>query len=513
MKPCTIGTTIMTTLVLMTFLFSETNAVNTIQSRPTWMLDLNVNDNDDQQSEHQQQQSKQRQNRQQPHRRETGDAVNSSFISVKVDEDNTESCDSNCDTNGRTLQQQPLQRTTTVLSDTQHGGRRLNTPSFFGRVNMLLSRWMNIIFRRNRSTDTFKNSLMSTNTVISVLCNYNLKFQSLSELLNDEMYNIDNAEKNSTNINNDNDDADSVVMSMYNASVYNMRIVSDIITSLFQDLQTSESIHITTFTCAMYQLATFLRDTTVPNIVSLTEVIVTKSNNITLQDRFTKYTTAMRSDLTYTSTGTIVQSNTIREATAAVCRPTTFDRTTTTTIVTTTPNFDLAIATARQNNLFPILAWLSACNEESMGPIQHLLAIVVNLILFPLSIVGGILLGLITLFFIVLPGRGPPTLLILTFGAPFFVILFILRNIRGLFRDVVSPMLQFQDDVARTSNTTIQNVMNRFSMVLDSPIQNVIDTMQQPTANRGDTNKEEEIECEIKALSCKNDAFLKVLPF
>ena len=181
------------------------------------------------------------------------------------------------------------------------------------------------------------------------------------------------------------------------------------------------------------------------------------------------------------------------------------------------------ISTTRQNNVFPIVAWLSACNDETMNIPEHLAAILINIVLLPLSIVVGILVGILSLIFLVIPGRAPATLLILTFGAPFFVVFFILRNIRAIIQDLVNPiiiiLLESSNDSTSTRNSAdvamITELMGHLFMVLDSPMP-ATESLMPRTSNNSNNNKNSNIsnetECEMKSVSCKNDKLLDILP-
>jgi hypothetical protein len=227
--------------------------------------------------------------------------------------------------------------------------------------------------------------------------------------------------------------------------------------------------------------------------VALTEVIITQSNNVTLQNIYQTF-----------------QSRPFT-TTAAETNPTT------TTIQCSEANQLLSndrLVTTRQNNVFPIVAWLSACNEN-MNVVEHLAAIIINIILFPISIVVGTLLGILSLFLLVLPGRAPPTILIVTFGAPFFIIFFIFRNIRAILQDLVDPLLQLSSSgtVSRTDVTMIHNIMERLVFILDSPMEGMVATLEQRTGNSNNEKANVQgINCEMKSLSCKNEELMDALP-
>jgi hypothetical protein len=105
--------------------------------------------------------------------------------------------------------------------------------------------------------------------------------------------------------------------------------------------------------------------------------------------------------------------------------------------------------------------------------------------------------------------------LILTFGAPFFIVFFTFRNIRAIIQDLVNPILAVSDTTTGDNSdfAVIHDIMERLSMVLDSPMQGIVATMQR-TDNNNNNEKvnDQEMQCEMKSLSCKNDELMDVLP-
>ena len=250
----------------------------------------------------------------------------------------------------------------------------------------------------------------------------------------------------------------------------------------------------------MLQFVSYIQETTIPNILALTEIIMMTSNNATIQNIYQTY--QLQSPSTSSSTSSLTPA---------------------TTFTTCSEHQSLIsphiISTTRQNNVFPIVAWLSACNDETMNIPEHLAAILINIVLLPLSIVVGILVGILSLIFLVIPGRAPATLLILTFGAPFFVVFFILRNIRAIIQDLVNPiiiiLLESSNDSTSTRNSAdvamITELMGHLFMVLDSPM-SATESLMPRTSNNSNNNKNSNIsnetECEMKSVSCKNDKLL-----
>jgi hypothetical protein len=296
-----------------------------------------------------------------------------------------------------------------------------------------------------------------------------------------------------THSSNSNDDTTStgsnLIATMYNASERNLILLSnELIHPIITELSQREYIDITTISCTMMQLLLYIQDTTLPTIMALTEVVYTKSNNVKLQNTYQTFISK-----------------------AAVAATTTTSTTTANTkALQCSESHQLlsseALSNARQDNLFPIISWLSACNDEMTIP-GHIAAILINILLFPLSIVAGIVTGILSLFLLVLPGRAPATILILTFGAPFFVGFFILRNIRAIFQDLVNPIIVASDA------TMIQKVMIHFADVLDSPMPSIVASTLPDNRNNNDNSTDlVEAECEVRSLSCKNDVFMDVLP-
>jgi hypothetical protein len=299
------------------------------------------------------------------------------------------------------------------------------------------------------------------------------------------------------------------IATIYNASATNIKILAHdlfdpIIAKLSQSQQNENNINITTMSCTMIQIFSYVQETTIPNIVSLMEVLITQSNNQLFQDIYQSYQLSSQDSTTTSTTKSSLQCTVSNQLLSS----------------------DM-LSTARQNNVFPIVSWLSACNDN-MSIVEHLAAILINIVLFPLSIVVGTLVGILSLFLLVIPGRAPATLLILTFGAPFFILFFIFRNIRAILQDLINPMVQLllsnDNETLTTAHNNdsdtriIEGIIERLYVVLDTPMSYnmMIATIPQQRTdqiNNNETTKILEMSCEMKALSCKNDALMDALPY
>ena len=113
----------------------------------------------------------------------------------------------------------------------------------------------------------------------------------------------------------------------------------------------------------MMSLLTLLRDTTVPNIERMTQLIYTKSNRDALKDRFTDYTISTENQ------------------NAAVAVVASSDD---------CPNVSSKTTSARLFVAEGLLQFLFNSSVD-VGPIEHIVRIILLIVLFPLSIVVSLL--------------------------------------------------------------------------------------------------------------------------
>jgi hypothetical protein len=389
----------------------------------------------------------------------------------------------------------------------------------FGRINgffrsnqgtfgRLMNGIFNIITRRRRRGTKY---MIPTSKIVPLLSNYSAKFNALAAMIRDES---ESAAAQST--------TPDLIRLMYNISAKNMESVATLLDPILDVIRQQDSMDIRDVSCSMMQIVTVMRDVTFPTIEQMAQVLYTKSKNQVMVVAIDKYATSK----------TVVASNSF-PVPSNNAESTCLDGASTTTAV------------AQMDGRRTILDFFFDSNMD-VGPVVHLVRIIGLIVLIPVSIVisilGVIVFILYLLFSILLPGIPDlgndglysfyvVILFVAAIGAPYFTIMFLLRNIRELFKDLLDPFLP--DPPAVTSYPTpapvaapnsapstrlnvpqVSDIKYRLSMVLESPLDMMSDLFQDGSTiasiNQGE---EDAMDCEISALMCNNDALLDTLPF
>jgi hypothetical protein len=287
-------------------------------------------------------------------------------------------------------------------------------------------------------------------------------------------------------------------------------------------MRQQDAMDVKDISCNMMQILSVLRDTTIPNIKTATQFIYTKSNNVAMIDRFNDYTTSTVNTMigSDTSSGSKVTN------TCPVPSNTSFIR---------EPFFDLL------DFLF------DPCIE--IGPIAHVLSIILLIVIFPISILVSIVSTIILIHYILtniirsilgLPDNSNDGyegiildyIFTVTILAPLIVAVSILRNLRGFFEDLLDPFIPdpttatfmaetstpYPKDVIPTTTSPMSvplsvddrvniDVMHRLSiLLLNNPFETMVDMVSQ-------SDRSIDTDCDMSILDCHNEALIDTLPF
>ena len=166
----------------------------------------------------------------------------------------------------------------------------LKDNSFFGRITYffdqnknMFGNWMNgflkLLNGRNGDDNDDPKYSIPTDQILPLLSNYSIKFKSLATMIRKERG--DDAALSTT--------PDAIRM-LYNISAANMESIASVLDPILEEFRQEDMMDVRAVSCHMMSLLTLLRDTTVPNIERMTQLIYTKSNRDALKDRFTDYT-------------------------------------------------------------------------------------------------------------------------------------------------------------------------------------------------------------------------------
>lgn len=359
----------------------------------------------------------------------------------------------------------------------------------------------------------YNNTMIPTKSITPTLSNYSSKTMILTKLLRKEQQILVNDTTLTTN-------HVSMLDTMYNISVLNMELLSSIIDPMIFDMKQSTDpiIDMQTLGCYVTQIVSVIQNTTLPTIEFIVKVLYTKLGNDEMKQRYEQYTVTKAS-----------KSNTQQQQ-QIVPPPvttTTTSSTTATCLLDTTNTVSMKVMNLSTivDNFYTFLFTI----DDRDGPLIHLSRIIYLLILSPLAIVAGILAivpGIIALIFLAVPG-GFLVFFFLAIVAysllnyPFFVFGYLIANIQDLVKDLLYG-IDHKVDISKNSNIiNTDNIIDHMLFVLNSPIDAIRNKVTAATVdvkgriydNDGDTYSEDEVNCEMTMLNCKNNALLHVLPF
>ena len=285
-------------------------------------------------------------------------------------------------------------------------------------ITSVFGRWMTGLFRLfNRRQDDDPQYPVPTATIVPLLSTYSDKIKSLAKLIRDESAN--DAALSTT--------PDAIRM-MYNISANNMESVVAVLDPILENMQQHDTMDVRTISCQFTDFLILLRDDTVPNIKSMTQLIYTKSNIAAMKQKFPQAYTPVSTGESFSISAT--DNTCLSESTTATTR---------------------SASRVSLGTLFNFLFNTSA----DVGPLGQILAIVLLVILLPVSIVVSIISTISFIFFLLALFLLPSTadegigylilgLFLLSLAAvssPLLIIQQIMEIIRDFFENILDPFI------------------------------------------------------------------------
>jgi hypothetical protein len=410
---------------------------------------------------------------------------------------------------------------------------------FFSDNKSIFGRLMNGLFRviNGRQEDDPKYPI-PTASILPLLSNYSTKFRSLAALIREES--VNDAALSTT--------PDAIRM-MYNISANNMEAVATMLDPILENMRQHETMDVRAISCDMVQILTLLRDVTVPNIQLMTQLIYTKSNNPAMNNKFPqKYTPFTGESITSsTALTTCLSESTSSSISSRVAFGNSFNSL-----------FSNGASLGPIGNIVSIIVLIILFPFSVVVSLIGIIVFILLLLAYVLlPIPKDHMIGWIELFVLVLFAA--------IIALPIALIFSILENIGEFLAAILDPFLPdrptpapnvftpapFPGNVPITPSVTVpvptnspisppatapipvngpinlpisgsgrdaqqaSEVAYRLSMVLESPINTIINVLQDGNmfadTNRGDGM--EQLDCDMAAVQCKNDALLDVLPF
>jgi hypothetical protein len=145
-----------------------------------------------------------------------------------------------------------------------------NVIGFFGNNKSLFGRMMNSMLKLfvHRRNDAGQEYMVPTNRIFPLLSNYSTKAKSLADMIRSKAV-TDIVPSNPPE----------VILNMIDLSAQNIEQIAYILEPLLDEMRQNETINITTVSCSFLHITTFIRDDTIPNIISLTKILSTISSD------------------------------------------------------------------------------------------------------------------------------------------------------------------------------------------------------------------------------------------
>ena len=409
-------------------------------------------------------------------------------------ENDVDPCSSSCDSSATSDIAASLD-----IQVEEQDGEEEDSDGIFGG---LLGRLMNGFFKMfKRHQEDGPKYTVRTESIAPLLEESSTKFKSLADLIMQES--VTDAALSTT---------PDTIKKLYTAATENIMLVATVIDPIVDNMRLHPTMDIRSIGCDLTRVLTLLRDVTVPNIKLMGKLLHTKSN-----DAATKFTIDQFID---TSTSTPITTS-FAALTTLSCSQ--FDESSTTT---TTSRLFLG----EIDSIGDLINFLFN-DSVQVGPIGNIVAVILILLLFPISIVVSIVVTALSIFIALfiailllltqLDGDDDggliiyPIILILgatlfAIGSPILLIIEILENIREFFSPFVLSSITSERSAVQQAN----EVKRRILVALDSPIETIV-TELGSNNNLLDTTDEEEgkMDCEMSELKCNTEALNEILPF
>jgi hypothetical protein len=335
---------------------------------------------------------------------------------------------------------------------------------------------------------------ISTDLLVSTLSKFSIKAKALAAWIRSDSasYAVESATPN-------------VVTTLLEWSAENMESVALVIDPIVDDMSQHETMDLTTVSCGMGQLLTHIGNATIPNIVSIAEIVYTKSGNATMERLYKNYMAEKK-------TNPLVDAGAANVDATNQCGTSTEKTTSSTSI--------------QAQNVDSIVTYFGMLGLSLLG--------IVGLILFfPLSFIVSIVTFIFAIFALIfslifkgfndtpsnddecgpgfncdLEGAIILAVALILIASPILVPIGIVLLIAQFFLQLFSPI--FQSDQA---SETINEVMQHVTMLLKSPMANMVDTLKRISKSDEATEAREELDCAIQTMLCQNDALMASLPF
>jgi hypothetical protein len=363
----------------------------------------------------------------------------------------------------------------------------------------LFDRLMNVIHHKKNDSD--QRYMVPTKIVLQLLSKYSTKLKSLATMLRNET--IHNTAMDNTTLD--------VISLLFELSAENMESVTTVLDPFLHELSQYETMNVSTISCSLLHLTSYIQDETFPNIVSILEILVSMSNNTQMKDSYTQYIT--------TNFTTIFKRVNHNDVTKQCLNPNN-----STSTISNSMKVEQSGKSLKERIIDIKTSNVShSISNEAINTLPTIINVITSIILLP-AIIVRVILGSIVLaiFSVVLflyelfpnfVACNIGIILIIIFF-PIFTILFFPLLIISVIFGAILQVIVFLLDILSNNPPLISitnDVMFRLSMVLESPIEQMIDMVRH--VDTLSTNDEIELDCEIKTFSCKNNALVNALPF
>ena len=345
-----------------------------------------------------------------------------------------------------------------------------------------MNRFFNVL--QGRQNNNKRKYLINTDFLLPALRNYSTKAKSLAALIRSESL-----------VHGAVSDSKDAITTIFALSAENMELVASVVDPIINELRQLEMMDLTAVTCLIEQLLTYIRDETIPNILSISKHIFTPSGGETMKGSYSEYITATPASSSASAFFQNMNSDQCQELANGKIIPNT-------TMRTSIPSID---------------------QVDEIPPSESLIQLIV---LFPISIVVSIVTLVFFGFYLIFlkiinsplndctePFCELPQGVfgIFIFGLILLPILITEQIVQLLSTSppIAALSAQIQNDLDEQS----RNVMQLLFVVLGSPMEDMVDSLLRFNDGTKTEDDELKLNCEIKTILCQNEALLAALPF
>jgi hypothetical protein len=299
-----------------------------------------------------------------------------------------------------------------------------------------------------------------------------------------------------------------------------MEYVAAAIDPIVNDMRRNETIDLATVSCSISGLLTHLRDDTFSNVVSMAELLYTKTDISALEERYAKYSA------TNDETESLLQSSVTALQEAKQCSELDNAGTSTTTM-------------AEQGGITFTPAQSSDTDAAAV-----LRAVILLVLLFPLSFIASFVTTIFAIFLIVFRvifkrsffPEDPDDdvvdgcnffclndstirliriigLIVSPILIPILIVLNMSYFIRLLFGSTENADNNKSKSPILSDDQITDNILKNVKLILDSPMQKMINTLNRISKKDEAAEAGLELDCDIRTIICQNEAMMESLPF